>query len=485
MTLSRVIKIILLLGILGMATHFAIDSDTWWHLRAGEWMIENQTLIESDPFSHTRAGTAWQYPGMWVQVWMAWIYGWVGPAGLNLWAAALVAVIFWLVYESSRGSAISTSVMVLLAAIGSAIYWAARPYLVSFLIFAIGYLILERYWGGRTKNVWLMPVLMIVWVNTHGGFLAGFLLVLPYLVEAGLGWLSREEGASLRLASRRLAHLIQVGLLMGAASLLNPQGLGIWSLPFTTVARQAEQLLIAEWQSPNFHDPTLLPFGILIALGMGLPGISGRRLAVREALLLGGFGLLGLISVRNIFFFVIAAVPILAVHLDGAASVIAKQAGIRARLDFERPPTGIQRMLNWVLVAVATLAVAGRIGAYLPQQANMADLASRFPVQAVAFARERQPEGNLFNSYNFGGYLVWALEEFPVFADGRADLYGDEILLPLYRVTNGSPEWRDLFELYEIGWVMVKPEELLAVNLERAGWKVVYEDPVAVILLAP
>ena len=91
----------------------------------------------------------------------------------------------------------------------------------------------------------------------------------------------------------------------------------------------------------------------------------------------------------------------------------------------------------------------------------------------------------MFNTYNYGGYLIWALEEYPVFVDGRADLYGDEIILPLYRVLTGSQEWEELFEEWEIGFVIVEPDLYLVPNLERAGWQKIYEDELAVIITAP
>ena len=70
MKLSRLLVLIGFLAIFAMATHMSIDSDTWWHLRSGQWMIENRSLITEDPFSYTRGGEPWQYPGLWVQVMM-------------------------------------------------------------------------------------------------------------------------------------------------------------------------------------------------------------------------------------------------------------------------------------------------------------------------------------------------------------------------------------------------------------------------------
>ena len=487
MKLSRVIMLLVLMGIMGMATHFAIDTDVWWHLKAGEWMIENRSIIQEDPFSFTRGGTPWQYPGVWVQAMMYLMYDWFGPGALNLWTSITVVLIFLVVWKMCEGNEIVTAVFVILAAIASAIYWNARPYLLTFLIFALMYFLLDRYYRRGNGKLWLLPVLMVAWVNSHGGFLAGFILVAPYLADAFFKWWASlsEEAESKRAAKERLFHLLLVLVLMFVGSVITPHGFDLWALPFTTVGRQAEQLLINEWQSPDFHESSMLPFAGMLVIALALLGGKKDRAAVHEILLLGGFGLLGLISMRNIFFFSIIAPPIFTRYAAPVLKLIGEELNLHLKLDFDSQPNKVSGMINVALVALVGLVVILQISKYMPESANLEDFAERYPVAAVEFLKEEMPEGNMFNTYNYGGYLIWALEEYPVFVDGRADLYGDEIILPLYRVLTGSREWEQLFDEWEIGFVIVEPEVYLVPNLERAGWQKVYEDELAVILTAP
>jgi hypothetical protein len=119
-----------------------------------------------------------------IQVGMFLIYDWFGPGGLNLWAAVMITLIFFIVWQMSEGNELVVAALVILGAFSSAIYWNARPYLMTFLLFAISYYLLDKYTRSNTGNLWLLPILMVIWVNSHGGFLAGFILIGPFLLDS-------------------------------------------------------------------------------------------------------------------------------------------------------------------------------------------------------------------------------------------------------------------------------------------------------------
>lgn len=485
MKISRLLTIIAFLAILAMATHMALDEDTWWHLRAGQWMVEQGKIITTDPFSYTRGGESWQYPGLWVQVGMFLLFDWLGPGGLNLWVSLMVLAIFYFVWKSMQSGNLLIQVLILLlSAAASAVYWAARPYLLTYLLAAVFFFLLERWSRKENRTLWVLPILMVVWVNSHGGYLAGFLLLAPYLVETFLQWLAaRRWGEAAQMHGARLVHLVQVGLLSLAATLVNPAGLERWMLPFTTVKRQAEQLFIAEWQSPDFHEPYLLPFLALVGLALLSVGISRKRLTLSQGLLLAGFGVLGLYSVRNIFFFVIVAPAVLSQSLAAYLEHWREKLNIQRKLDFDQTPTPAQNLLHWILLAAFALAAFSRVIAFLPAETSWEMISEQAPTAAVAYIQEEQPDGRLFNSYNFGGYCIWALPEYPVFVDGRADLHGDEIILEWYRTVKLAGDWEAVLERWDIGVVLVEPYQPLAAELKELGWRVGYQDDLAMVLL--
>jgi hypothetical protein len=369
----------------------------------------------------------------------------------------------------------------------SAIYWAARPYLISYLLFAIFFYLLEKNFKEDKGNLWLLPVLMIVWVNSHGGFLAGFILWSPYFVQAVFNWGIEKRinpGEDLVALQKRLTNLLGIGLAMLAGSLVNPQGYKLWYLPFKTVSRQAEQLFIAEWQSPDFHNATLLPFAWMLILTLMILGGSKKRLNLYEILLIAGFGLLSLVSVRNIFFFVIIAPAILSKMGRVLFFELGSDLNIRLDLDFSKPPSRAGGMLNIFLVVLVSLVALMRVVSFLPRSVNQEELSDQFPVAATEFIKARKPQGRMFNTYNYGGYLIWSLPEYPVFVDGRADLHQDEIILTWYRVINGSDEWKNVFKEWDIGFVLVEPGVPILADLNDNGWTTIYEDDLAVIAVS-
>ena len=488
MKLSRLVTWVTFIAIFAMATHVSIDSDTWWHLKAGEWMVEQRAIITADPFSFTRGGTPWQYPGLWVQVFMYELFANLGYGGLNLWVSLMVVLIFGLVWQTTTGSPITRSLLLILAAAASSIYWAARPYLFTYLFAALFMLLLVQYQRGDKKNLYVLPVLMVLWVNSHGGYLAGFLFVAPFLVESGAEWwlAVRQKDAEAQAEYRKkFIHLTLIFVLLFAATLLNPQGFEMWKLPFTTVSRQAEQLFIAEWQSPNFHDSTIFPFAILFILTLGVLGLSEKQVSISEVLLLCGFGLLSLYSVRNIFFFVIAAPAVLSRQITALLEGLGDLASVQLKLDFNASPNKLQKIMNVALVVVVGFVAFARVLLYLPYEANMAEVATVYPVSAVGFLEAEELSGNMFNSYNFGGYLIWALPKHPVFVDGRADLHQDEIIMTWYSAYNGLAGWEDVFADWDIGFVVVEPFAPIVQSLEWAGWELVYSDDVAVVYRNP
>jgi hypothetical protein len=482
--ISRLLTIIAFLAILAMATHMSLDADTWWHLRSGQWMIENRALVTEDSFSYTRAGTPWQYPGLWIQAAMFLVFDTFGPGGLNLWVSLTVVSIFIFVWLTLRGSPLVNSGVILLAAAASAVYWAARPYLVTYLLAAIFFYFLERYYRHGKRTLWLLPLLMVQWVNSHGGFPAGFLVYAPFLVDAFFKWLSaKRQGREHSAEKKKLKQLALVGVLILAATLVNPAGAGLWALPFTTVSRQAEQLFIAEWQSPDFHQAYLQPFGLMLALLVFSLGAARKKFEIYQLLLVTGFGLLGLYSVRNIFFFVIVAPAVLTESLEALISEWKEKLKITLKLELEGQPTKFQSVLNILLLGMFAVVVAGRVAIYLPVESNWEEISQIFPVEAVGYIREEKPEGNLFNAYNHGGYLIWALPEYPVFVDGRADLHQDEIILEWYRTVNAVGNWQAVLDEWEVGVVLLEPEQPLVGELIEQGWHLNYEDELAVVLI--
>lgn len=484
------------LAIFAMSARISVDTDTWWHLRAGQWIVENRAVPQVDLFSYTRLGEAWQYPGWLVEAPMYWIYQAVGAGGLNLWTAVMVTLAFAFVYRTLQGGVFLRAFVMVLATAVSGVYWAARPYLATFVLGAVYLWILEEFCWRRTpvaiRRLWWLPVWMVVWANCHGGFAVGFLLWGVYAFAEVVQWFQQKVFlAHLQLLVRHPLEALRsddfrlfwMGLLMILAVCINPSGIVMLAYPFKTVSIGALQDYIQEWQSPNFHSLSVQPFIWLLLATFGAVGVSRRRLALSDFLLVSGFAYMGLLAGRNVALFALAAPPVLARHLAPVMAALSRRFGVYqalsgARMSAVRPR---QARLNWLLLGVLSLAVLAKLSLVLPAAANEEVFRKGMPVAAVELIQQKAPPGNLFNSYNWGGYLLWMLPEYPVFLDGRTDLYNDEVIGQWLQVARAEDGWQQVLERWQVRLILLERTMPVIQHLEDQGWQKLYEDDIAVI----
>ncbi|GAB4579662.1 MAG: hypothetical protein Fur0022_24000 [Anaerolineales bacterium] len=488
MSTSRLVTWITFLAVFAMAAQVSLDTDTWWHLRAGAWMLEQGELLQADPFSYTRLGAKWQYPGWIVQIPMAWLFQIFGPGALNLWTAGMVTLAFVFIWRAMEGGPFLKAFVIVLGATVSGVYWSARPYLVSFVLAAVFLWILEDFRAGKKDRLWLLPVLMVLWANSHGAFVVGFMLGGMYGVErlkvegfrlaAHLREKQQLSTFNLEPATKKLAL---IGLLLPLAVCLNPSGPVMLLYAFKTVSIESLQDYIQEWQSPNFHNVQFQPFVWMLLLIFGAVGAARKGMSLVDFLLVSVFAYLGFVAARNVALFGLAGAVVLARYAGTVLDQAGEALGVRlpARLDRVRSP--LQGWVNRILVGVVILAVAAKTLTVLPQAENERVLKKVLPIDAVTFLKENQPEGRLFNSYNWGAYILWALPQYPVFVDGRTDLYNDEIIAQWFQIFRAEEGWQETLARWEINVILLEQGSPVLSRLEGEGWQKLYEDELAVV----
>jgi hypothetical protein len=278
-----------------------------------------------------------------------------------------------------------------------------------------------------------------------------------------------------------LPKMILLGLLLAAAVCLNPAGPEMLLYPFKTVTIESLQDYIQEWQSPNFHTVQVQPFAWMLLLIFGAAGASRKGLSLVDFLLVSMFAYLGLLAGRNVALFGLLASVVLARHAGPVMDRASAAWGLRlpARLDRVRSP--LFGWVNRILVGIVFVAVVAKVFLILPQAENDKALRAFLPVDAVTFLKETHPEGRLFNSYNWGAYLLWALPEYPVFVDGRTDLYNDEIISQWFQVVRAEAGWQDVLNRWEIRTVLLEVGAPVLSQLDEEGWQKIYEDEMAVV----
>ncbi|MGQ9593865.1 MAG: hypothetical protein ACUVXH_04965 [Anaerolineae bacterium] len=474
---------IVFLALFAMAARVPLSPDMWWHLAAGRAMATSHQVLRTDPFSHTVAGKPWTDVYWLAQLAMYGLHRLGGLPALMVATAFSVVLAFVPLARVLRGSLFVRAFALLLAATASAVSWVPRPQMVTLAFLSLTLWLLDRYRRVPGSQAhWAFVPLFALWANAHGGFPAGTLLIACAAagdaLERALGWSTAETPSWRRTGSLALA-----GLLALAATCLNPHTYRVLLLPFQTVRMEVLQDLIQEWASPDFHQPWVWPFlALLLATALAW-ALSPQRPALRDLLSVSAFTYMALLGGRNISLAALVMALTLAEHGSLALERLHQTPRLSAlwrKMSPTSPPPA-RPVLNAAVLAVAFLAATGK-AAYV---ASVTDEAVRqtYPVGAVAFLRAAQPPREMFNPYHWGGFCLWELyPEYPVFVDGRTDLYDDPFLREYLRVAWAQPGWQAVLERYRVHFALVEAGSFLDLWLrEEDGWAEAYRDGMAAV----
>jgi hypothetical protein len=433
------------------------DSDTYWHIAMGKWILDHNALPRVDFYSFTKAGEPWISSSWLAQVLYAGTYqlaGWAGPIVL---AATSIAATFALL-ASILGRRIPSTyaIMIALAALVLSIpHLFARPHVlvmpvmvawVSGLVSAS-----ERH---QTPSFWLLP-LIALWANLHGGFIFGLALVAPFAFDA---WWNAEAWQRKPLALRWIAF--GIGAL--AACCATPYG---WEtiLASRKILDLGELLrLIYEWMPVDFSR--FSPFEACVLASIAGALFCGVKLSPPRIVLVLGFLHMALSHVRNIEIFALLT-PLVVV------APLSSQLGLQAA-----------RFVRLNAASAATLiAILGVSSWAFATNYKLSPTVVQSPAAAVDALIAQNPR-HVLNDLPFGGYLI--SRGLPVFIDGRAELYGEAFDVAYYRAVQLKDVdlFLDMLKSYDIDAVLltaVTPAAKLLDHLD--GWQRVYSDEIAVL----
>ncbi len=490
----------LLITLRGGSRMISGDGDAARHLVVGEQILRHGAIPRVDLFSHTMAGAPF-VPYEWLaEVSSALAFHLAGLAGTVLLHGAAIAATIALLFGHlrQRGTPVLLALAVtILAGSASALHWLARPHVFTLLGTALFSMLLDGWQAGRgsAHRLWLLPALMVVWANAHGGFLIGLILIASYAGAEVVRAAAMGESGERAAARQRLRTLAPVALATAGATLLNPAGPGLLGHVTGYLGKRLLVDRTNEYLSPNFHELGSAFFLAMLLLCLASFAWSRRRPALHEGALALVFAAFGLYSARNIPLFAMVAAPVLAAQLAAAAPVavapwlapawrragawLERRNAVYARID------GHARGHLWPALALAgALAIAAA-----QQQAGAAPLgiafdARRMPVAAAAFLRAHPPAGNGFNELAWGGYLLhelWPAER--VFIDGQTDFYGEALAREYLQVVELQAGWQDVLDRHQVTWVIYPTDSALTRALAgQAGWHVTYQDGVATVL---
>jgi hypothetical protein len=455
-TFDRLRTALLFLAIATAACLMPAQHDTWWLLRAGQDTWATRHVLLTDTYSHTVHGTAWPNHEWLSQVLFYAVYAIGGLPLLTLSAAAVVTVAWAIVWAETRGSAKAKFLMTAFVLAAATTTLSLRAQVLSLLLVVSTMALLRR-----RQYAWL-PLLFWAWANLHGAVLLGVLLLAASLAAAFI----EDVKAMPRLAAASALCLV--------ATALTPLGWRFW-LDMPRSLGRIRELGIDEWAAPSLANPALLPFWTTVAVLVVLACTRGRALLTDPIARRDGhltmcacalaLAPLAITAVRNVPPFLMLALPAIAALLPDFPAARGSSTTDRPRLNAA------------IAAAAAVIAAVVVAGAYRARLARF----NWSPLPAASLAALDRCEGNLYNRYDEGGYLIWFAPGQKVFLDGRQDPYPPSLIYE-QKVVEATGVFERLFARYDVACAYVPAESAVGVNLVRAGWTPLYRDAIWAVL---
>jgi hypothetical protein len=466
------------------------DPGLGWHLRDIDAMVAEGGWLHVDPFSDRGGGQRW-YSNQWLGELPLWLgERWAGLEGIAAVSTLLIAFTLRCLYCLLARDGLPWPVALFwtwVATLGTLCSWVARPNLFTMLFVLLTASVLDRFHRGllsRRRTLWLLPMFAL-WVNVHGGFLAGFILLGgALLIEAAVALFA--PSAEVRTAAReRAVHLAWLSGGAFLATLVNPYGWAIYPFNLQILFDPWVAGLNTEWQSPDFHsqgsfffEGTMLLFPLLVAVSRRRPTAVELGLAVLWLhLALNGF--------RYVPLWILVVVPLLARCSVGVPWLVEWAGRLRLTQGDGSPFARPANPSPWLWSAIAAVVLLGwarlqerRFAYHRPEHIPTAALD-----RLLDLHRER-PQARVVHGYDWGGYLIWhGWPGFRTWIDDRNLANDKENVDTYYALLRADPGWERVLDDAGVELVCVQPNAPLVSRLaERPSWREVFRDSYAVVL---
>ncbi len=448
------------------------DPDIWWHIRNAQTMLASHKWIRSDTYAYTTVGMPWIDHEWLAELPFSLAFRAGGTYGLFVLTALLLGCIFGGVYLLARkeaGSPLAAWTLTLVAVVLGTVSYGPRTLLFGWVCLVCELLLLAWFEHGRragastSQGLWLLPVLFALWINLHGSWLIGIVVLAVYiscgLFEVDLGAI---QGTRWRPHERRLLLLVLAGSLL--ALLFNPYGYELIAYPFDLAFKQTLNVAhVQEWQP--LDSRTLRARVFLGLLGFGFAAqVARRRIWAPHQLAFCFLGVYAaLVHTRFLFLAAILSVP-----------CFARDLALKPRVQRRSERT----LLHLCLLGLAIVSTA-RV--YHFRKVALFDNAG-YPARALPFLRRFQPQGPLLNDYLWGGYLEMFAPNLPVFIDSRVDIFERRGVFQDYLDVLELKKTLAVLDKDKIRYVLFSRDSSLAYFLEQLpAWKIDYQDETTIL----
>jgi hypothetical protein len=450
-----------------------LDPDMWWHLSVGDWIVQNRSFPHNGIFSQTAASHPWMAYSWGYELLLSRAYAWFSFMGMGafgtLLTIAVALAIFRMLYRISGRfwAAWALSVVVYAAFLFNI---APRPVFFSVILFTITLsLLFEAQRTARVQPLYWLPLVFLFWANIHIQFIYGLAVLglfagMNLLQQIAMRWHVHPD-----FLSPPTLPILAPFVVLACCVLVACVGPYTYHLyPQVLVISQSKVMyrIIRELQALSFeyfnqYVELLLAVAAYFAIGWQ------KKIDPFKFALLVFATVFGFRTWRDAWFICVIAAAIIA---DFPASHEERDRRIRVS--------------GWAVVTAASillLLVSMRSTDFTTRGLDRA-ISGEYPVDAVNFLRRNPVGGPLYNSFDWGGFLIFYMPQYPVSIDGRTDLYGDAMDAQYYSTQEADPSYVNDPVLNRAGVVMLNRKFPIATQLTTDHrFRVIYRDDMAIV----
>ncbi|MEO0095207.1 MAG: tetratricopeptide repeat protein [candidate division WOR-3 bacterium] len=458
------------------------DVDIGFHLRGGEWMLENKSFHHYDVFTYTARNN--EYVAMyWLyQIILYLVFKLSGDGGISIWNSILILLLFFLIFLRLRKSSVPLwliSILILLSIFPFEIRFGVRPEIFTYIFMVLMLIVLDYYFLYKKSFLFLLPLIQLLWANFHGLFILGWVVIGCYLISI---FFTNKKG---------FIDMLKWAIVSIFVSFINPYHIKGILFPFYLFTRLQNSSVfkdaITEFASPlsergfllTAHSALFIYF-LFFGLSFLLLLITRRHRKLHEYLLFISFGYLSCTAVRNIPLFIIIAIQITGTSIKDLLPEIKKKIQIPELLENGVAITVILFSFLFSLRIINNSYYAERGGGNF----GIGFDPNTQPIKACEFIVKNRLTGRILNDLNRGSWLIWSVRE-PVYIDGRLEVM-KESLFSEFHNSHEPGGLINLINKYNPSLIIFDysyPEALFwDIDLENSPeWRMIYWDETSVI----
>jgi len=484
------------------------DGDLWWHLKTGEYILNNYYVPKFDIFSYIPTNR-WINQSWLSEIIFFSVFNQFGMNGLIFLKIIILSMAFTIIFTMvySKKLYIFSVYTLLLVVFASSHTFITRPQIFSFLFTAIYFYILHRYKYKNSKFIFVLPILQIFWTNLHDGSLIGLIIIFSYLIGEVLAWkmkLPFQWNNNSIISGKRYYILLGIAIVTMLTSIVNPNGLigafHSFSIFIGPNRGNYQQVMrsIAEWRPPftiyNFFKVhPYISYKLIIIMSLFGFILNFKRVNISYLLIYIIFLVSSLMYIRIIPIFAILAIPMTLFNIENTPSLKLISAIKKNTIHNFRLRNILSNLTLQILLIASIIILISKLFVSQYYFRNRIISSNEFdllePKGAIDFIQKNYIQGNIFNNFEIGGYLIWKL--FPhrkIFIDGRINtLYNPRFVLYYYSLFSNPKEFNKAAEHFNINFILLSRlpfyEPFLKYLYKNESWKIIYIDKFAVVFI--